>query len=62
MVEIGSDVIFGDETVTGWFAEHDVAVALVRPDSMVFGAVHDAVQVAQLSRTLRAYFNQGPHS
>jgi flavoprotein hydroxylase len=59
VLEIGSDVTFDDDIVNEWFSENGVAVALVRPDAIVFGAAHDLSQVgevAQLSRALRAYF------
>jgi flavoprotein hydroxylase len=61
VVEVGVDVSFTDETVTGWFAEHRVAVALVRPDSIVYGAVNDAANVGDLLMSLRTYLNQGAH-
>jgi 2-polyprenyl-6-methoxyphenol hydroxylase-like FAD-dependent oxidoreductase len=34
-----------DNTISDWFTEHDVVAALVRPDSIVFGACADLTQV-----------------
>jgi 2-polyprenyl-6-methoxyphenol hydroxylase-like FAD-dependent oxidoreductase len=37
-----------DTTIADWFAEHGVTAALVRPDSIVFGATADPAQVVEL--------------
>jgi 2-polyprenyl-6-methoxyphenol hydroxylase-like FAD-dependent oxidoreductase len=37
-----------DATISDWFAEHDVVAAVVRPDSIVFGAAAEPSQIGAL--------------
>jgi flavoprotein hydroxylase len=59
LFEIGVDVTFNDEAISDWFTEHDIAVALVRPDSIVYGAARNPEDASQLIESLQDYFNPG---
>jgi flavoprotein hydroxylase len=61
-IEIGIDVTFTDQTISEWFTEHNVAVALVRPDSIVYGAVNDIANTNQLTQSLQDYLTHGARS
>ena len=48
-----------DDTLAGWFTEHDTAYALQRPDFFLYGTAADPVAATSLLSDLRQHLDQG---
>ncbi len=46
-----------DTSISDWFADNDLTVALVRPDAIVFGASSDSSQIEALFREARTFLS-----
>jgi 2-polyprenyl-6-methoxyphenol hydroxylase-like FAD-dependent oxidoreductase len=58
--ELGNDLTLTDSTVAEWFTTNHVAVALVRPDRIVFGATADLHKIPTLIAAARTALTTTP--